>query len=65
MLVEPNCFKRKCKHFLGVRSLGTEETERNFCKAFSRIIPREIAYGNNKHLKPLKDQKNNIVFEKS
>lgn len=32
------------------------------CKAFE-LIPDEIIFGNNKHAKPLKRQKNNIVFE--
>lgn len=32
------------------------------CKAFEEI-PDEIYLGDNKHTKPLKGQKNNIVFE--
>ncbi len=65
MLVEPNCFKRKCKHYLGViQPDGTEQTETNNCLAFPNGIPVEIAYGNNKHLKPLPNQGNDIVFEK-
>jgi hypothetical protein len=39
-------------------------TEVNYCDAFPDGIPDEIAYGRNKHLKPLKNQKNNIVYEK-
>ena len=35
------------------------------CKAFPfpEGIPREIAYGDNLHQKPLKNQKNDIVYE--
>lgn len=65
MLLEPNCFKRKCKHYIGViQPDGTERTEKNACEAFPDGIPTEISYGNNKHLTPLKNQKNNIVYEK-
>ena len=65
MLQEPNCFKRNCKHYTGViQPDGTEMTETNACKAFPDGIPIEIAYGDNKHLKPLKNQKNDIVYEK-
>lgn len=64
MLLEPACFKRKCRHFQGVKqSDGTEDTEVVVCKAFPDKIPDEVAYGNNKHSAPLKDQKNDIVFE--
>ena len=65
MLIEPTCFTRKCKNYSGVKNDGNELTERNFCKAFPDGIPDEIAYGDNKHLKLLPDQKNNIVFEKA
>ena len=65
MLAEPRCWTRKCKHYIGViQPDGTEMTETNACKAFPNGIPSEIAYGNNLHLKPLKDQGNDIVFEK-
>jgi hypothetical protein len=46
------CFK--CKHF------------RRFeggCDAFPDDIPEEITSGQNKHLKPLEFQENDIVFE--
>lgn len=33
MLVEPKCFERGCKHFLGVAG-DDEETERPRCEAF-------------------------------
>jgi len=34
-----------------------------FCKAFPNGIPDEIIFGISDHKKPLKDQKNDIVFE--
>lgn len=65
MLKEPNCFKRKCKHYLGVSQPdGTEMTETNVCAAFPNGIPPEIAYGSDKHTKPHSKQANDIVFEK-
>jgi len=48
---DPICFK--CKHS-DPYSAG--------CKAFENI-PEEILSGKNDHKKPLKDQKNKIVFE--
>lgn len=33
------------------------------CKAFLKGIPDKIWLGKNKHLKPVKNQKNKIVFE--
>jgi len=65
MLETPRCFTRSCKHYTGVYQPDeTEMTERNVCEAFPEQIPDEIAYGNNLHLKPLKDQSNTIVYEK-
>jgi len=65
MLREPKCWTRKCKHYLGIiQPDGTELTETNYCKAFLKEIPREIAYGYSLHLKSLPDQGNDIVFEK-
>ena len=52
MIAEPNCHKRSCKHFLGVKNDGSELTERVYCKAFPDRIPSSIAYGPNDHLKP-------------
>ena len=34
------------------------------CSAFPARIPNEILTGKDNHSKPLKDQKNKIVFEK-
>lgn len=73
MLLEPNCSTRGCKHYLGVIDKSPEnDTDKkvsasghiNYCKAFLNGIPKRITYGNVKHLKPIKEQKNNIIFEK-
>jgi hypothetical protein len=65
MIIEPTCFQRNCKHFLGVKNDGEETTERVYCKAFPDRIPDGIAYGNNPHSKPLSFQDNNIVYERA
>lgn len=63
MLAEPNCSKRKCKHFAGVAQPdGTESSERVVCRAFPDKIPDDIAYGDNLHLKPVKGD-HGIQFE--
>ena len=63
--MEPRCYKRKCKHYLGVlQPDGTERSEVPYCEAFPEGIPDEIAYGDNNHTTPLADQENEIVFEK-
>ncbi len=69
MLAEPNCNKRRCRHFIeegGIMSdsPGDEITERPFCPAFPKGIPREISYGSNKHLKVRPDQKGILVYER-
>lgn len=65
MLLESDCYKRHCKHYKGIlQPNGTEIDEVNYCSAFPEGIPNEIAYGNNAHLKPTEDQKNDIVYEK-
>ena len=64
MLLEPKCWTRKCRYYLGViQSDGTEMTEVNNCEAFPEGIPNEISYGDNLHKEPLKKQKNDIVFQ--
>ena len=65
MIIEPNCYKRKCKHYLGViQPDGTELSEVNNCEAYPKGIPFDIAYGKDDHLKVREDQDNEIVFEK-
>ena len=44
----------RCKNYIGNLK----------CFAFPGGIPNEIVIGKNDHSKPLKDQNNNIVFEK-
>jgi len=64
MLVTSKCYTRHCRHYLGIRQPdGTEMTERNYCEAFLDKIPNDISYGDNEHLKPVKDQGNEIIFE--
>lgn len=64
MLKIPECFKRKCKHYHGVyQPDGTEETEVNYCSAFPKGIPDDIAYGGSLHLVKYPGQKNDIIFE--
>ena len=66
MLAEPKCWTRKCKHYVGVFQLdGTEISERNVCKAYAEMIPNEITYGDDLHLRVRSDQSNAIVYEKA
>jgi hypothetical protein len=64
MLRESKCWTRRCINFIGVRNDGDESTERNYCKAFQDGIPNEIAYGDNLHVKPFKND-NGIQYEKA
>jgi hypothetical protein len=65
MILEPRCFIRNCKYYLGVKQDNEDETtERNYCAAFPNMIPFEIAYDNNLHDKPFPGQDNNIIFER-
>ena len=64
MLAKPNCYKRKCIHFMGVINETDEEiNEMPYCLAFPKGIPYEIAYGNNDHTKPFKSD-NGIQYKK-
>ena len=64
MVDQPNCFKRKCVHFIGVyQPDGTERSEIVICEAYPEGIPNEIAYGDYPHIKVREDQDNDIVFE--
>jgi len=50
MLAEPNCFKKRCEHYLGViQPDGTELTEVCNCKVYPDGIPDDIAYGDIKN----------------
>ena len=62
-IIEPNCSKRDCAHLTGVKEISGSD-HRPVCNAFPEGIPDEIAYGSNRHLLPLPDQKNDIVYEK-
>ena len=65
MLSEPECYKRWCKHYKGVKQPdGTEETERHVCGAFPEGIPEDIVYGINKHLKVFPGQRGKILYER-
>jgi len=64
MLIQSKCDIRKCKHYIGIKQPdGTEASERHVCEAFPEKIPNDIAFGDNKHLQPTKEQDNKIVFE--
>jgi len=65
MIAEPECSKRKCKWFQGVKKLGKlEATEVVYCKAYPKGIPNVIAYGSNKHTKIRDDQKGKYIYKK-
>lgn len=66
MLAEPNCSKRRCKYFEGVKYLeeDNEESEVPYCLAFPEGIPAEIAYGKDKHSEVRASQKGDYIFEK-
>lgn len=66
MLEVPKCYIRSCKHYEGVKQFGPDEiSQKVICKAFPNGIPVDISYGEDLHLRPTKDQKNEIVYEKS
>lgn len=46
-----------CKHY------DVFDNDKWSCKAFPKGIPDIIIFGENDHTMPLKDQKNDIVFE--
>ena len=64
MIQEPNCHKRKCKHFLGILTGKEESEERPICQAFPDGIPVSIAYGPYLHLIKVEGQEGDFVFEK-
>jgi hypothetical protein len=53
VLEEPRCAIRRCVHLRGMYQPDqTEKDEVPCCDAFPKGIPRQIAYGPNKHYKP-------------
>jgi hypothetical protein len=54
MILKPICFN--CKYF---------DINESKCPAFEGDIPDVILSGENDHLEPLPDQKNNIIFEQN
>ena len=63
MMMEPKCFTRNCKHFIG--AIGEDEVEQVVvCAAFPDGIPFEIAYGVNLHTKPFEGD-HGIRYEKA
>ncbi len=52
MLEQPNCFTRKCIHFVGA-SDDDEPQQKCVCLAFPGGIPEDIAYGTNLHTEPI------------
>lgn len=62
-IAEPKCSKRDCKHFIGIKFDDVHEKATLYCEAFPNGIPRNIAYGSDKHLKPHKGQTNSTVYE--
>lgn len=64
MMEEPRCALRQCKHLLGAYQPDQSELkEIPCCRAFPEGIPREISYGNNLHLKPVKGD-HGLQYEK-
>jgi hypothetical protein len=58
-----SCYNRHCKFFENVKQDNEDEsTERFVCTAFPDGIPAEIVEGKNLHIKPTKEQENDIVF---
>jgi len=67
MIAEPECYKRGCRHFIGVTHPDGGEGEAGeyvYCKAFPKGIPDDIAFGSNLHNEPI-DGDNGIQFKKS
>jgi hypothetical protein len=63
LLLEPNCYTRRCKHYLGVRQIGDDMlAQTNYCAAFHDGIPDAIAYGDNPHTAPFEGD-HGIMFE--
>lgn len=67
MMPQPNCDKRKCRFFRGLKYLDgkSEDTEVVYCDAYPKGIPNDIAYGDDKHLTVREDQNNDITYKQS
>lgn len=65
MMREPRCNARNCKHFWGIiqPDRAEEGSQMPACKAFPKGIPDKIAYGTNRHTRPVKGD-HGIQFEK-
>ena len=66
MLKTSNCETRGCKFYIGILNDSepfSESKEVNYCEAFPKGIPDEIAYGDNDHTKPFKGD-NGIQYQK-
>ena len=64
MINQPNCSKRECRHFLGVKSDDEGElNERPVCRAFPNGIPTRIAYGPILHTAPV-DGDHGVQYKK-
>lgn len=61
-VLEPNCSKRKCKHFLGILQEALEPGV-PYCLAYPEGIPDDIAYGDDLHKVKRADQFTSIVYE--
>ena len=75
MKAEPQCRKRRCINFIGLRNTKAPSKKRTtvdgaiwICKAFpfkdKKGIPDEIAYGKNLHLKPVGGD-NGILYKRA
>jgi len=63
-MLEPNCSRRKCKHFLGVKDDDRPNSEDVvICTAFPDGIPDAIAYGPIPHTRPYQGD-HGIQYEK-
>lgn len=61
----PRCWKRRCKHYIGVvRQVEEDESsEVPVCKAFPEGIPNDIAYGIDPHLEVHIFQDNTVTYK--
>lgn len=67
MLLEPNCSKRRCKYYIGVKMMieADESSETHTCQAFPEGIPGDIAYGSNPHVEvhPEQDDQKGLTYK--